>query len=49
MMSFFLNKPKFDNFAGDYRCKPSTLADELLAQFWRLEKKAGALLRGLTQ
>jgi hypothetical protein len=48
-MSFSLNKPKLDNFAGDYRYQAPTSADELLAEFWRLEKKAGALLKGLTQ
>jgi hypothetical protein len=48
-MSFSQNKPKLDDFAGDYRYQPPTPADELLAEFWRLEKEAGALLKGLTQ
>jgi hypothetical protein len=48
-MSFFLNKPRLDNFADDYRYRPPTPADELLAEFWRLEKKAEASLKGLTR
>ena len=48
-MSFSLNKPRLDNFVDDYRYQPATTADELLAEFWRLEKEAGALLKGLTQ
>jgi hypothetical protein len=48
-MSFSLIKPKLDNFACDYRYQAPTSVDELLAEFWRLEKKAGALLKGLTQ
>lgn len=48
-MSLSPNKPKLDNFSGDYRYQPPTPADELPAGFWRLEKEAGALLKGLTQ
>jgi type I restriction enzyme M protein len=32
-----------------YRYQPPTQADELLAGFWRLEKEAEALLKGLAQ
>jgi hypothetical protein len=48
-MSFSLKKPKLDNFSDDYRYQPPTPADELQAGFWRLEKEAGALFKGLTQ
>jgi type I restriction enzyme M protein len=32
-----------------YRYQPPTPADELLSEFWRLEKEAEALLKGLAQ
>jgi hypothetical protein len=32
-----------------YRYQPPTPADELLSKFWRLEKEAEALLKGLAQ
>jgi hypothetical protein len=31
------------------RYQPPTPADELLSEFWRLEKEAEALLKGLAQ
>ena len=50
-MPLSLNKPKLDNPANKYfyRYQPPTPADELLAEFWRLEKEAEALLKGLAQ
>ena len=48
-MSFSLNKPRLDNFVDDYRYQAPTPADGLLAELWRLEKEAGALLKGLTR
>lgn len=32
-----------------YRYQPPPLANELLAEFWRLEKEAEVLLKGLAQ
>ena len=60
MMSLSLNKPKLDNLANEIGISAERLrrkfkayeyqnAEELLAEFWRLEKEAEALLKGLAQ
>ncbi len=59
-MSLSLNKPRLDNLANDiwksaerlrrkFKAYEYQNAKELLAEFWRLEKEAEVLLKGLAQ
>jgi hypothetical protein len=43
-MPLSVNKAKLDNLAGE-----AWKSAELLPEFWRLEKEAKALLKGLAQ
>jgi hypothetical protein len=48
-MTLSLDKPKLDNIANEIWKSAERLRGKFKACFWRLEKEAEALLKGLAQ